>query len=680
MSLSKELEDLKNFKSKSMQQISSLKQTVADDGSTRKTIDSLTEQNLELKKKIRRLESSLSDFEANRDTLLALDESQKRDLVMLRKNVDSLETKLASAQEETSRLERTLQIEKTTAERYKTMVENMREQSDAAAVAPAEIKGLNSLEIAKLKRSMEAASAQARTLSLQLELQRIATLEAQAKIERLDAMAGKQLTSVFAEELRWLTNDAIMMTGISRAGVAFKQLLSNLSALGNATDEHQTYAAALRVTEHVDVSVDLLKALCLALIAAGSLLYSPPSESSDFVPLISALADSAKKVCSRLETDGELNSKDSMQKLMSITSKDQYKYLDQSMSKAGQESNSTETDAFFVWDLLVQVAYYLAAVEAMAIGVKYFIKLADTNLMLPREIRQGCSVGQGLTDALIGLCSHALEESSGSNSPSGKSPLGDAAWRSNGINKTSLIQIRNEALVSLQRFSGEYSLLEKEVDSRSKPVVRNDPSYAIIELSTLASLNKALENTHADMSKVVSYLKKVGVRLPNIANPAFSWGLLSQGITFDVVESSNAVKTFVASPCHWRTRADKIGQRLEDTFTKDNSLTELQTVASKSTSLVDKSKEELAAALNRCAELDKLLNVYIEKTATLEQAAKSVSFSSSKLEALEKENKVALEYSRIYQGISNFQYRLFEVASILVTEMQNTLPLEENGV
>lgn len=644
-SLSRELEDLKNFKAKSMAQISSLKQTVEDDGSSRKTIDSLTEQNLELKKKVRRMESSLSDFEANRDVLMSLDESQKRELAMLKKSVDSLETKLASAHEENSRLERNLQIEKTTAERYKIMVESMKEQTDVAALAPADIKGLNSLEIAKLKRSMEAATAQSRTLSLQLELQIIANNELQAKVERIDAMSGKHVNSIFAEELRWLANDVILMAGISKAGIAFKQLLSNLASLGTIGDEHQLYAAALRVSVHVEIGVELLRALCLALLAAGTLLYSPPNESSDFVPLVSALADSSKKVCSRLESDGELNSKDAIQKVIAITSKDQYRYLD-NLASQGASDSLADTDAYFVWETLVQIAYYVAAIEAMTVGSKHFLRLAETNVVLPREVRQACSVGQGLTDALIGLCSSALEDASDKRL-AGKSALGDASWRSNGISKSNLMQIRNDALSSLQRFSGEYSLLDKEVNARSKPLTSEDPSYSIIELSTLTSLNKALENTHADLSRVMSYVKKVGIRLPHITDIKFCWGLLSEGISFDVVESTNAVKTFVASPCHWRSRVEKISQRLENVFTKENTLKELETAASQSTSLVDKSKEELTAALNRCAELDQLLNVYVEKTALLEQAVKGSTSSSSQLEALEKENKV--------QYITNFR-------------------------
>jgi hypothetical protein len=466
-------------------------------------------------------------------------------------------------------------------------------------------------------------------------------LERLARIERVEAMSGESLQLIIGSELRWMANDVMMMSGLGKAGLASKQLLANLAMLGGMTDDHQLYAAVLRIAVHTDVCVDLLKGLCLALIAAGTILYTPPSEGNDFVPVISALNESAGQICRKLEADGEINSRDDVQKLVTLTSTKRYQYLDQPADKTGAESLG-DGDSLFVWETLVQIAYFMGSVEAISVGAKYYYRVADSNPSLPREVRQSLSTGHGLADAIVALSLNITESPVETFEKSGKTLLGDAAWRTNGINRSGLVQCRNDAMSTLQRLSAEYSLLDKEIDKRSKPNQRTGADYSVVQQSTLTSFNRALETAHSELSKVVGYTKKVGLKIPRITSTAFGWGLLSQGLSFELLDSGNAVKTFVGMPCHWRGRADKVGRRVEAVLAKENAISELQVAASQSSSLIEKSHDELAAAMNRCAELDSLLNVYIEKNKVLEASAKSVLSSSSQVEQLEKDNKVMM--------------------------------------
>lgn len=619
-----------------MLQISSLKTVVDDEGGSRKMVETLTAQNLELKKKVRKLETSLGDLEASRDVMVSLDDAQKKEITGLKKMLDNLEMRFLTAQEENSRLDRSLQIEHATLERYKGMVDNFKEQADtSSSLASSDRQGFTALELARIKRAQEASLLVGRSLTLQLELQRLVSSEFSAKVERLEAMTGAALGGIFGGELRWLAADVMMMEGISKAGMASKQLLINLPLVDSVTDEHKMYAAVLRVSVHVDVCVDLLKGLSLALIAAGNILNAPPSEGNDFVPIISAVQESAASICAKLEAEGDLSSREDIQRLATVTNSSRNKFIDQPIAKRAAEPYS-EADLLFIWELLVQLAYYVGSMEAIAIGSRAYYRLTDGDVNVSKDSKPHLATGLGLADAIIASSINISEEPAQKAASLGAT--GDAAWRSNGISSESLALTRNDALAALQKLSSEYSVIDKAIDQKSKP--NSSASFqSLLDTAHIVAFNKALEAAHTSLSKIIGYTKKVGIKIPRITNTMFGWGLLAQGLSFEVVESGALVKSFVSSPCNWRARADKIAQRIEAVLSKENAINEMQVGASQASSVIAAAQEERLAAVNRVAELDNLLNLYIEKNAALEQTVRDSIQAMTRAEQLDKENR-----------------------------------------
>lgn len=629
-SLGKEVEELRNFKARAVQQVSSLKQSQDDDGGSRKMVETLTATNIDLKKRIRKYEAEAEEMSGGRDVLMALDDSQKAEITALRRSLDALEQRVLSSQEENARLDRSLQIERASNERHKAMVETLRdrEEEQPSGLSAADRQGLSSLEVARMRRAQESSALHSRSLALQGELRRLAALEGAARLERLEAMLGPSLDRVFSEELRWLRNDADVCEGIAKAAVACGQLLLALPLVEGATDEHKTYAAVLRVAVHVDVCVDLLKGACLALAAAGAMLCAPPVESSDFVPVVSALREAASLVCAKLEADGDLSSTELVTKLSAVVSSPKHQHLDQPASKG------VEADPALVWEQLVHVAFYVASIEAMAVGGRHYYRLADAQGS-SGEARQLLTAGCALADAIVAASCVLSESSKGAASTKGTT--GDAAWRANGLNAGNVAQLRNDALLAMQRFSAEYSLVGAEADRHSRPAAKAAP--ALLERATLARYNKSLEALHAEVSKIVAFARKMGIRLPRITDAGLAWGLLSRGLSLEVGDAKS-VRSFDAGPCDWRARAERVAQRVEAVMSREGAIGAMQAAASSQSSAVGRKEEELAAAMNRAAELDHLLAVYVGKNAALEEGAKAAAAASSRVAGLEGEIKV----------------------------------------
>lgn len=128
-----ECAELQDYKETAAGQILELQQAVDDCSEYETMIESLTTQNLQLNQHAEELELTVSDLEAAQDLSNELDESQRASLDGAYQEIDSLTVLLHSRTEEVGTLERKIVVEQNTVDKYRAVVEGLKNNMDDTA-------------------------------------------------------------------------------------------------------------------------------------------------------------------------------------------------------------------------------------------------------------------------------------------------------------------------------------------------------------------------------------------------------------------------------------------------------------------------------------------------------------------------------------------------------------------
>lgn len=230
-----EVDELRQYKINTEQQLNDLKQAVDAAASYEAMVEALTEKNLSLQQKVQVLESTVSDLEATAELNEELDASQREEITALRRAADSATVNALNADME--RKAALARCDELTAnmDKFRRATAALKEEKDsllqrlAEADNELESKGLRVREASLIRSSHVSTLSALEAARKQVQQQRIQLLECKLSIGRWTGIFGS--CSLAQKENEFMGMETALATAASKVSLVCDRVCSRVASL-----------------------------------------------------------------------------------------------------------------------------------------------------------------------------------------------------------------------------------------------------------------------------------------------------------------------------------------------------------------------------------------------------------------------------------------------------------------